>query len=286
LDGRVAWHDAPMTEQAERYDRIAAGYARWWAPVLAPAVASLLDRVDRLGPPGSQRLIDIGTGTGQLALGALARWPKVTLVAVDASAGMREMADANADHQLSRRDRQRFESAVAFADRLPYEEGSFDLALSSFVYQLVPNRARALREARRVLRPAGTLAYVSWLQDDRAFEPDMVFDDILDDLGIGAREGDGRSGDLPSVERTAGELRRAGFAGVTAEAGVLEHRFSVEGYIAFLSEFDEETLFAELEPDLRARLHAELRLRLGRLSGRQMTLRFPIVFASGRRSGA
>ena len=32
-----------MTEQAERYDRIATGYARWWAPVLTPAVLELLD---------------------------------------------------------------------------------------------------------------------------------------------------------------------------------------------------------------------------------------------------
>jgi ubiquinone/menaquinone biosynthesis C-methylase UbiE len=275
-----------MTEQAERYDRIAAGYARWWAPVLAPAVASLLDRVDRLSPPATWRLIDIGTGTGQLALGALARWPRVSIAGVDASAGMRQMADANADRELEDRERRRFTSAVAFADGLPFDDRSFDLALSSFVYQLVPNRARALREARRVLRRDGTLAYVSWLQDNRPFEPDMVFDDILDDIGIGAREGEGRSGDLPSVDRAAGELRHAGFAGVTAEAGVLEHRFTVEGYIAFLSEFDEETLFAELEPDLRARLHAELRQRLGRLSTRQMTLQFPIVFASGRRSGA
>jgi len=275
-----------MTEQAERYDRIAAGYARWWAPVLGPAVASLLDRSEPLASKDGARLIDIGTGTGQLALGALARWPRVSIVGVDASAGMRAMADANADQELDGRDRHRFESAVAFADGLPFEDRSFDLALSSFVFQLVPNRARALREARRVLRPGGSLAYVSWLQDDRAFEPDMIFDDVLDDLGIGAREGDGRSGDLPSVERAAGELRRAGFAGATAEAGLLEHRFSVEGYVAFLSEFDEETLFEELEPDLRARLLAELERRLRRLSAGQMTLRFPIVFASGRRFGS
>ncbi len=274
-----------MTEQAERYDRIAAGYARWWAPVLAPAVASLLERLGSLVPAGPARVIDIGTGTGQLALGALARWPQVSIVGVDASAGMRAMADANADRQLGGRDRSRFRTEVAFADRLPFADRAFDLALSSFVLQLVPNRARALREARRVLRPGGSLAYVSWLQDDRAFEPDMVFDDVLDDLGIGAREGDGRSGDLPSVERAAGELRRAGFAGVLAEAGRLEHRFTIEGYVAFLSEFDEETLFQALDPGLRERLLAELRERLGRLSSDQMTLRFPIVFASGRRSG-
>ncbi|MGZ8438537.1 MAG: class I SAM-dependent methyltransferase [Candidatus Limnocylindrales bacterium] len=275
-----------MTEQAGRYDRIAEGYAQWWAPVLAPAVAQLLDVAGRLVPTGVTRLIDIGTGTGQLALGAIARWPAVSIVGVDASAGMRAMADANADRQLDGRRRSRFRSKVAFADDLPFEEGSFDLALSSFVFQLVPNRSRALREARRVLRPGGTLAYVSWLQDDRAFEPDVVFDDVLDDLGIGAREPDGRSGDLPSVERAVGELRRAGFAGARADAGRLEHRFTVGSYIAFLSEFDEETLFAELDPDLRARLLAELRRRLAALSTDQRTLRFPIVFASGRRSGA
>ena len=34
-----------MTDQGERYDRIAAGYARWWAPVLSPGVIELLDDV-------------------------------------------------------------------------------------------------------------------------------------------------------------------------------------------------------------------------------------------------
>ena len=73
---------------------------------------------------------------------------------------------------------------------------------------------------------------------------------------------------------------------MTARRGMLEHRFSVEGYIAFLVEFDEETLFAELEPDLRERLIATFRERLTALSADQMTMRFPIVFASGRRSRA
>jgi SAM-dependent methyltransferase len=273
-----------VTDQAERYDRIAAGYARWWAPVLAPAVETLLDRVGSVVSAGASHLIDIGTGTGQLALGALGRWPGVSVVAIDASAGMRAMAEAHAERELAARDRARFRSELAVADALPFQDGSFDLALSSFVFQLVPNRARALREARRVLRSGGSLAYVSWLVDHRAFRPDLIFDDVLEALGIGAREGDGRTGDLPSVERAAGELRRAGFAGVVAEAGLIEHRFTVESYIAFLSEFDEETLFEELEPDLRERLVVDLRKRLRRLSADELTVRLPIVFASGRRS--
>ena len=247
---------------------------------------TLLDRAGNVVSTGASRLIDIGTGTGQLAFGALARWPDVSVVAVDASAGMRALADAHAERQLTARDRTRFRSEVAVAEALPFQDGSFDLALSSFVFQLVPNRARALREAHRVLRSGGSLAYVSWLADHRAFQPDVIFDEVLDALGIGARESDSRSGDLPSVERAAGELRRAGFASVVAEAGLLEHRFTVDGYVAFLSEFDEETLFEELEPDLRERLLTDLRKRLRKLPAQGLTMRFPIVFASGRRSPA
>ena len=273
-----------MTDQAERYDRIATGYARWWAPVLAPAVDELLDGVGSEIDAGA-RLVDIGTGTGQLALGAIRRWPTATVVGVDASAGMREVADAEADRTLGTSDRARFSSRVASADELPFDDGTFDVALSSFVFQLVPRRARALREARRVLRPNGLLAFVTWLEDDRVFVPDLTFDDVLDDVGIGAREGDGRSGDIPSVEIAAGELRHAGFAGVTARGSVLEHRFTVDGYVAFLTEFDEESLFDELEPDVRGPLIDDLRGRLGRLTRDEMTMRFPIVFATGRRNG-
>lgn len=272
-----------MTDQADRYDRMATGYARWWAPVLAPAVAQLLDDIaPRIGTAG--QVVDIGTGTGQLALGAIGRWPRIHVTGVDASVEMIAVADAEADRMLSGSDRTRFRSVVASADAMPLPDAAADLAMSSFVFQLVPRRARALREARRVLRPGGWLAYVTWLEDARAFLPDIVFDEVLDDLGIGARPFDGRSGDLPSVERAAVELRRAGFAGVSARQGSIEHRFGVDDYIAFLSEFDEETLFDDLTNRLRDRLMRELATRLRALTPHDMTMRVPIVFAAGRRS--
>jgi ubiquinone/menaquinone biosynthesis C-methylase UbiE len=270
-------------DQAKRFDKFASGYARHWAPVLAPAVRRLLDEVEgAVAPP--EHILDVGTGTGQLALGALARWPKTIVLGVDVSAGMAKVAEAEAERLLGRAGRKRFSIRIVPADELPFEDGRFDLAISSFVFQLVPSRARAFREARRVLRPGGTLAFVTWLQDDRAFRPDQVFDDALERLDIEPRAFDGRPGDLPSVDRTAGELRRAGFAGVTAHAGRLEHRFSVDSYVEFLSQFDEETLFEELEPDVRRRLESTLRDELAPLTPDEMTVRFPIVFATGRRS--
>nr|MBA3235187.1 hypothetical protein [Chloroflexota bacterium] len=106
----------------------------------------------------------------------------------------------------------------------------------------------------------------------------------LDNLGIGARTFDGRSGDLPSVGRAAAELRRAGFAGVSARQGSIDHRFGVDDYIAFLREFDEETLFDDLTNRMRDRLVRELEARLRALKQDEMTMRVPIVFAAGRRS--
>jgi ubiquinone/menaquinone biosynthesis C-methylase UbiE len=270
-------------DQAERYDRIAEGYAKWWAPVLAPAVDALLERFEPAIVAGARRLVDVGTGTGQLALGALDRWRDLEIVGVDPSSEMCSMAEREADRRLPAPDRRRFRTTVAFADEMPLEDGSFDGAISSFVLQLVPNRARALRETRRVLRPGGTFAFVTWLVDDRDFAPDRVFDEVLDEAGIEPAGPDVRSGDLPSVERTVNELRRAGFRHVDADGSWLAHAFTVEHYIAFMSEFDEATLFDEMERSLRERVLTRLHDRLTRLRPDELTMRFPIVFASAQR---
>jgi len=262
---------------------MAAGYARYWAPVLAPAVAELVDWVAPRSPD-SPRILDVGTGTGQLALWTLSCLPDAVVVGIDPSQGMLDVAVAEADRRLAVPDRERFQHLVAAAENVPLPDGTFDVALSSFVFQLVGNRAQVLRETRRLLAPGGLLAYVSWLDDERRFEPDEVFDDVLDEEGIERGGYDGRPGDLPSVDRAANEMRRAGFERVEARAGRIDHRFTVDGYIEFLTDFDEQTLFDEMEPDVRERVIRRFRARLARLSPAAMTLRYPIVFVSGYRS--
>ena len=274
---------AAMTEQADRYDRIATGYARWWAPIIAPQAVGVLAHLDPAIAAGARRIVDIGTGTGTLAIAALRRWPDVEVVGVDASSGMAEVAAAEADRLLGAADRRRFDTRVAFADEMPFADGEFDVAMSSFVFQLVPNRFRALREAHRVLRSGGTLAYVSWLADERAFGPDADFDAALEEIGIGARDWDDRPGDVESVAAAVAQMRRAGFSGVTAEAGLLEHPFDVEGYVGFMTTFDEEDLVRSLDPDERDALLAGLRRRLRARPAGDLVLRLSTVTARGNR---
>ena len=270
---------APLT--AEPYDRIAEGYRRWWAPVLEPTALRVLDLIAETGPPGAAHLLDVGTGTGTLALAATRRWRQARVTGIDASSGMVTIAGRAADEELSVDDRSRVGFEVAYADKLPFADGSFDAAVSSFVLQLVPNRARALREIRRILRPGGTVAWVTW-QAGRSgqFAPDDAFDDALDALGIGARdEPDNRSGDIPSPSTAIGQLRSSGFAGARAWSETLEYRFDAESYFAFMTEFDEQDLVESMEPAEQERFLADFRRRLGRLRPVDFVFEAPVVFA-------
>src|SRR3989304_6192518 len=122
-----------MTEdQGARYDRIAEGYARHWAPVIGPAAGRLLDHLAPMLPGGSGYPPDIGAGTGPLALAALERWPGARVTGIDASSEMVDWAGTEADRRLARVRRPRFTTAVALADRLPFPDGTFELAMASF----------------------------------------------------------------------------------------------------------------------------------------------------------
>ena len=54
----------------------------------------------------------------------------------------------------------RVEVVDAVADRLPFDDGTFDAVVSTLVLCSVPDQAAALAEARRVLRPAGRLLFL------------------------------------------------------------------------------------------------------------------------------
>jgi ubiquinone/menaquinone biosynthesis C-methylase UbiE len=273
-------------EMGSRYDRMAEGYARCWAPVLRSSAEAVLDQlVGSPGPPAETgapaRLLDIGTGTGTLGLAALERWPAIRVSAIDASAAMLEVAERNASRRLAPERRARYATTRASADELPFEDGSFDLAVSSFVLQLVPNRAAVLREVHRVLRPGGKFAWVTWLRADVEYAPDRIANEVLGTFGFEPPVADGRAGDVASPRAAALAMRRAGFRTVRAESAMLEHCWDRAAYVAFLTEFDEEALFSDLEPDERARIIDALLGRLASLAPDELALRLPVVYVTG-----
>jgi SAM-dependent methyltransferase len=281
---------------ASRYDEMADGYARHWAPVLRVAAERVLDQLEApitasivaaaaSSPPRDARVLDVGAGTGTLSRAALARWPSVRVTGIDPSGGMLAVARRTADEQLTPEAGARLETIVAYADELPDSIGAFDAAMSSFVLQLVPSRAAALREVRRVLRPGGSFAWVTWQLTDRAFEPDRVANAVLDDFGFDPPEPDTRPGDVASPAAAALAMRRAGFRDVAAWSDELTYAWDARGYLGFLTDFDEASLFADLERRERREIEARILDGLQRLTPDDLTLRLPIVYARGTNPG-
>jgi ubiquinone/menaquinone biosynthesis C-methylase UbiE len=270
-------------EARSRYDEMADGYVRFWAPVLRVAAERVLDSLEPdLEAQDDHRLLDVGTGTGTLAVAALARWPRLKVTGIDPSGGMLEAAGRTAAERLRPAAQRRFRRVVAPADRLPFKSASFDAAMSSFVLQLVPSRAAALREVRRVLRPGAPFAWVTWERTNRAFEPDRVANEVLDEFGFDPPEADSRPGDIASPAAAADGMRRAGFRDVRAWPGECVHAWDARGYLAFLSEFDEQSLFDDLEPGERLEIEETILARLQALPADALTLRLPVVYAMGR----
>jgi ubiquinone/menaquinone biosynthesis C-methylase UbiE len=263
------------------YDDYATDYRDWWAPVIAPAAVRLLDRLDGLVPEAPATVVDIGTGTGTLALAAMRRWPQMRVIGVDPARRLLDFAEADA--RAAGMD-ERLTVAVGSADRLPIADGAADGAVSSFVLQLVPNRAAAVREAYRILRPGGFFASLSWRADDEPWEPEDVFDDALEELRITppeAKPGIGHS--YPSTTSAAAELRRAGFRSVAAREEWLEHRFTPRSYLDVAEHWTEDDTFASISESMRRRLRAEVLRRLERTDPELLVWRRPLVSVVGTR---
>jgi ubiquinone/menaquinone biosynthesis C-methylase UbiE len=108
---------------------------------------------DTVLPHVRGRVLEVGCGTGLLLERLSSRGEAV---GVDLSAGMLERASK----RLSRR-RRRAKLVLADAQRLPFEDASFDSAVSTFALTAVPDLDLALAEMTRVVRDGGTLVVVS-----------------------------------------------------------------------------------------------------------------------------
>lgn len=266
----------------QRYDAGAAEYARFWAPVLVQTAEHLIDEVDAVFRGDRLRIIDVGSGTGTLALAALRRWRHAEVVATDAAAGMLDYGRRRAEGAGLTSDG-RLSFVVAAADELPVPSGSFDVAVSSFVLQLVPERLAALTEIRRVLRPGGLLAYVTWLDRDsrEPFRAAEEFDEAVYDLEVDEPEESDEqiAGDVRSARAAADELRRAGFIRASARDETLVYDWTMESYLDYKLAYDERTLLSTLSEAQRRDLERNVRARLARLAPSDFRYHAPVVFA-------
>ena len=134
--------------------------------------AAVAERIDEAPPrdllarmeiaPG-QDVLDVATGTGNIAIPAAAAGAQV--VGLDLTPELFETARRRAaEHDVA------IDWVEGDAEDLPYEDGSFDRVLSAFGVQFAPRHEVVARELARVTRPGGRIGIVNWTPEGQIGE--------------------------------------------------------------------------------------------------------------------
>ncbi|MET7327584.1 class I SAM-dependent methyltransferase [Nonomuraea sp. NPDC005650] len=132
---------------------------------------------------GDERLLDLGCGRGAVLLMAAGRLEHGTATGIDlwhskdqsGNRAARARANAAAEGVADR-----VELVTGDMRDLPFDDGAFDVIVSSLAIHNIPDaegRERAVREAHRVLRPGGSMLIAD-------FQHTTAYEDTLRSLGV------------------------------------------------------------------------------------------------------
>ncbi len=145
-----------MSEQHVAFvGSIPENYDRYLGPALFEPYAA--DLVERIKVPDGASVLELACGTGIVTRRLRDHLPPgVKLVATDLNEAMMAYAARKF------RPGEAIEWKQADAANLPFDDQSFDVVVCQFGLMFVPDKARAVREAYRVLKPGGTFLFSVW----------------------------------------------------------------------------------------------------------------------------
>jgi len=143
---------------AAQYDRLAQIYDRRWHNYIEDTLSYLMAYL-RSNPnylSGSERVLDIACGTGELEKLLLNVYPELKIVGVDISENMLEIARSKLPN---------LEFINTSAIALPFASFSFDVVITASAFHYFDRPELALKEIHRVLKPNGKLIIMDWCRD-------------------------------------------------------------------------------------------------------------------------
>jgi SAM-dependent methyltransferase len=102
-----------------------------------------------------ERVVDVAAGNGNASLAAARRFARV--MSTDYVPALLDQGRRRAEA-----DQLPITFQVADAEALPFDDGSFDVALSTFGVMFAPDQKRAADELVRVVKPQGRIGLASW----------------------------------------------------------------------------------------------------------------------------
>ena len=140
---------APLGPTYDRYARLLSlGQDPRWRRFL----------VSRLNVGPEDTVLDVATGTAAVAI-ELVRRTGCRIVGLDQS---REMLETGRERVEVAGLADRIELVAGTAERLPYEDGSFDALTFTYLLRYVADPAATMRELARVVKPGGTIAMLEF----------------------------------------------------------------------------------------------------------------------------
>jgi demethylmenaquinone methyltransferase / 2-methoxy-6-polyprenyl-1,4-benzoquinol methylase len=133
-----------------RYDALAEvlsfGQNRRWRAAMVDVIAAM--------DPAPERVLDVATGTGGVAL-MLSERTRASITGADLT---EQMLRRGRDRIAQRGKADRIRLLLARGEQLPFRDGAFDALTFTYLFRYVEDPAAVIRELARVVRPGGYVA--------------------------------------------------------------------------------------------------------------------------------
>jgi ubiquinone/menaquinone biosynthesis C-methylase UbiE len=189
---------------------IPAIYDRYLGPLIFEPYAR--DLANRLSDLHAERVLETAAGSGIVTRALLRSLPaSASIVATDLNQPM-------LDHAAKQVSSSRVSWQKADAQALPFPDGAFDAVVCQFGVMFFPDKQKAYREARRVLKPGGHFVFNVWDSIEHNEFADLVTSAVAemfaDDPPLFlARTPHG----YYDTQAVVAEVRSAGFVNVAAD---------------------------------------------------------------------